>query len=171
MELKAQRELYDTYVDRVYYIVRRYVSDKYFATNVVQDAFLKIFNHIGKFDSDKGTLDTWITTVSIRVAISHLRKKNINFVYENDMVGIRSNDVDIIGKLNADDILKVLSSIHKKYRTVFNLFEIDGYSHKEIGIFLEISESSSRAYLSRAKKILQKKVTDMEIIQNYSYGR
>ena len=170
-DFKAQRALYDLYVDRVYFIVRRYISDKYFATNVVQDVFLKIFIHIEKFDINKGSFSTWLNTIAVRIAISHLRKKNINFVYDNDMIEIKSNEVDILAKLNTDDILNILASIHKKYRTVFNLFEIDGYNHKEIGVFLGISESSSRAYLSRAKKILQKRMEEMEIVQNYGYGR
>ncbi len=169
-EIKAQKELYDSFVDRIYYIVKRYVSDDYFVKNIVQDIFLKIFINIDKYEEGKGMFSTWFNTISVRESINHIRKRKVNFDLNLDHISNAQIEGDVLAKLNADDILKVLSTINDKYRVVFNLYEIDGFSHKEIGNLLGITESSSRTYLTRAKKILKEKIIKLSIIQSYSYG-
>lgn len=169
-EIKAQKELYYAFVDRVYYVVKRYVSDDYFVNNIVQDVFLKVFINIDKYDEEKGMFSTWINTISVRESISYVRKKKFDLILDLNPVSSQNIKGDVLAKLNADDILKVLSSINDKYRIVFNLYEIDGFSHKEIGELLGITESSSRTYLTRAKNILKDKIIKLGIIQSYSYG-
>ena len=170
-EFKAQRMLYDTYVDTMYYVVKRYVNDEYYIANIVQDIFLKIFNNIDKYDSIKGAFSTWINTIAVRETINHLKKQKNFMVYNQNLKVVKSTEEGILDKLNADDILEVLSSIHEKYRTVFNLYEIDGFSHKEIAEILGITDSSSRTYLTRAKKILQERINQMNNQKFTTYGR
>lgn len=168
-DTKAQRELYDLYIDRIYYIVRRYISDNYYINNIIQDIFLKIFNNIDKYDHNKGAFITWINTISVRASISHLRKSKLNYVILSENDNFTSQEVDILSKLNADDILSILSRIHEKYRIVFNLYEIDGYNHKEIAEIINITESSSRSYLTRAKKLLQEALYKTQVSNTPNY--
>lgn len=152
----AQRKLYDLYVDRLYYVIYRYVNDPYYIENILQDVFLKTFKNLDTFDSSKASFTTWITTIAIRESLNHLRKKKLTFVSFEDSVKDISTEIDpILSKMEAQELMYLIASIPEKLRIVFNLYEVDGYSHKEIEIMLGITASTSRAYLTRAKKHIQ----------------
>lgn len=156
-ELSAQEQLYAFYVDRLYYTIFRYVNDAYYIENIVQDVFLKIFNHIARYDPSKASFSTWIKVIAIREAINHCKKKAMQFAPIEEATDL-SQDPAIangLAELKAADILAMIAKIPDKYRIIFNLFEIDGYSHQEIGDFLDITESTSRSYLTRAKKMIK----------------
>lgn len=156
-ELSAQEQLYTFYVDRLYYTVLRYVSDRYYIENIVQDVFLKIFKHISHYDPSKASFSTWVKVIAIREAINHCKKKSISFSPIEDAGDLSRDDAVATGlaQLKAADILSVIAKIPDKYRIIFNLYEIDGYSHQEIADFLGITDSTSRSYLSRAKSMIQ----------------
>ena len=154
-DYKAQRELYNQYVDRLYFIIRRYVNDDYFIKNILQDVFLKVFNHIGKYDPKKASFNTWIHTIAIRESINHLKKKSLEFTSLDFALEQKTNVADILSQLQAEEVLKCISNIPEKYSVIFNLYEIDGYSHQEIAALLNIGASTSRSYLTRAKQMIQ----------------
>lgn len=155
-DINAQRALYDLYVDRLYYVVYRYVNDTYYIENILQDVFLKTFNKLETFDSNKASFTTWINTIAIRESLNHLRKKKLTFVPYEEVTKDISAEIDpIISKMDAQELMYLIATIPEKLRIVFNLYEIDGYNHNEIETMLGIKASTSRSYLTRAKAHIQ----------------
>ncbi len=168
-DLEGQKALYELFLDRLYFIAIRYVSNQYYVENILQDVFLKVFNNLDKFDSKKASFNTWITTITIRECLNHLRKKVLEFEpIENDQLKIVGNIDPLLLEMDTEELIEAISSIPDKYRVVFNLFEIDGYSHKEISEELQINTSTSRSYLTRAKKQIQSKLINHPVKLNRS---
>ena len=164
-EKKAQQSLYNLFVDRLYYVVLRYVNDTFYTQNVLQDVFFKAFKNIDSFDEKIASFNTWITTIAIRESISHCRKKSFDFSPIENM-NIPTSDLEnILSQLQAEELLKVIAKIPDKFRVVFNLYEIDGFKHHEIAEILGISEGTSRSYLTRAKQQLRKKLAPIYSFQ------
>lgn len=157
-EYKAQQLLYNLFVDRLYFVVFRYVNDSFFTQNVLQDVFFKAFKNIDRFDPKKAAFNTWITTIAIRESISHCRKRQLAFTPIEELNLPYNESDNILSKLAAEDLLTTITEIPEKYRMIFNLYEIDGYSHKEIAALLDISVGTSRSYLTRAKQQIQNKL-------------
>jgi RNA polymerase sigma-70 factor (ECF subfamily) len=158
-EDSAMRAIYDRYVDRLYYVVKRYVKEDYHVENLLQDIFLKVFNNIDSFDPEKGKFNTWVTTIAIRASLNHLRKNNVNLMPLEDVTTWASADVDpLLTQLELEDLMSRVNAIPDKYRVIFTLYEIDGYDHNEIAEMLGIGASTSRSYLTRAKKMLQEEI-------------
>lgn len=163
----AQKRLYVEHVDRLYYVVYRYTQDKFDVENLLQDIFLKIFNKIDSFDSDKGSFVTWSTTIAIRTAINFCKKSKIDFSLLNEELESGSATSELpLSDLDAQDLLDLIGSIEFKYRIVFNLYEIDGYKHDEIAQMLGVNASTSRSSLTRAKKLIREKIALTRMI-NY----
>jgi len=157
-ELAAQKELYSLFVDRLYYVIFRYTNNDFYTQNILQDVFLKVFKNIDSFNPNIASFNTWISTIAIRESINHCRKKAVQFQpIDEHHLGIANVDM-ILSKLQAEELLKLIASIPEKYRVIFNLYEIDGYKHKEIAKILRITESTSRSYLARAKRIIQEEL-------------
>ncbi|RYY36177.1 MAG: RNA polymerase sigma factor [Sphingobacteriaceae bacterium] len=154
--LKYQEVLYKQYYGYAMGIGLRYSINRDDALEAVNDAFIKVFNAIHTYSEDK-PFKAWLRTVVVNTAID-LRRKGLKFMMNTDIdeappIGQHAS---VIGKMNAEDILKLLDELPEIQRTIFNLYEIDGYSHEEIGNMLDIPVSSSRVYLSRAKEKLRK---------------
>lgn len=156
-EASAQKELYHLYVDRLYYTVLRYINDTYVVENVLQDVFIKIFTKLDTYDPTKGAFSTWSTTIAIRESLNHLRKRKLIFE-PLDKVQVSSNIDSVISSMNVDDLLEIIKRLPTKYQVIFNMHVIDGYSHVEIEKMININQNTSRSYLSRAKKMLQKEI-------------
>lgn len=157
-EYKAQKLLYDLFVDRLYFVIFRYVNDSFYTQNILQDVFFKAYKNIERYDPKKSAFNTWITTIAIRESISHCRKRKLDFSPIESLNLPYSESENILSKLKAKDLLNTISEIPEKYRVIFNLYEIDGYSHLEIAKLLTISVSTSRSYLTRAKQQIQNKL-------------
>lgn len=158
-EESAMRAIYDRYVDRLYYVVKRYVKEDFHIENILQDTFLKVFNKIDSFDAQKGSFNTWITTIAIRESLNHLRKSKMDIMPLDDASTWVSADVDpLLTQLELEDLMIRVNAIPEKYGIIFKLYEVDGYDHKEIAEMLGIGTSTSRSYLTRAKKMLQEEI-------------
>lgn len=155
----AQKCLFEKYARLMTGLCMRYVDSYEEAQDVVQEGFIKIYKKIGTF-SGKGSLEGWIRRIMVNTSLDYLRKiKHQRFNLSVDDVDYKlKEDDDIIGSLQADDLLKVIRTLPPGYRTVFNMYAIEGYSHKEIGDQLEISENTSKSQYSRARTLLQKKL-------------
>lgn len=155
----CQRALVDNYSELLYSICLRYTGDETKSKDVLQEAFIRIFRYIDKYDPNKGALTTWMRKICVNVALRSLKKKNLEVstltVEFNNRVII---EPEILSKFGREDLMKVVMTLPDGYRQVFNLSVIEGYSHKEIGKMLGIQEVSSRSNLSRAKQILRKKL-------------
>ena len=152
--LKYQELLYKQFYGYAMGIGLRYSLNRDDALEVVNDAFIKVFNAINNFNSDK-PFKAWLRTILVNTAIDRRRKDlkfQLNVELENATLVSGAN---VIENLNAQDILKLMKQLPPIQLTIFNLYEIDGYSHDEIGQILSIPVSSSRVYLSRAKEKLR----------------
>lgn len=165
-ERAAQKLLYDTFSPRMYPICCRYVRDPVDAEDVLVTAFTQILDKIGQFRGD-GSLEGWIKRIVVNEALTFLRKKKRLFA------GAPLEDIDdttvaqqFHDPLVAEDLLKMISTLPPGYRTVFNLYAIDGYSHQEIAEQLGINENTSKSQLSRARAYLQKVLADRDRLPN-----
>lgn len=148
----------------------KYTSNKEDAVETVNDGFLKVFKHIYNYEASYTDLAAsftgWFKKIMIHTAIDRFRKdKNLLTVDEigDDSMEISHPGEDAIEKISHDEIMKAVHNLSPGYRVVFNLYVIDGLTHKEIGEYLNISEGTSKSNLSKARKILQN-----EIAQFYS---
>lgn len=153
--LKYQELLYKQFYGYAMGIGLRYSINRDDALEVVNDAFIKVFNSIKNYNSDR-PFKAWLRTVIVNTAIDR-RRKDLKFQLhvEIDNAMPVSSSINAIENLNVQDILKLMQLLPPIQLTIFNLYEIDGYSHDEISKLLAIPESSSRVYLSRAKEKLR----------------
>lgn len=164
--LKAQSTLYQTYKNTLFSLCLKYCRNIEEAEDNLQDSFIEIFNNIKKY-SEKGSFEGWMKRITINKAIDKYKKKDfINVVLNNDILEdddttINETEVEIPLKI----ILKFVQNLPNRYRLVFNLYELDGYSHKEIAELLQISESTSKSNLHRAKLILKEKIKEIKSSQ------
>jgi RNA polymerase sigma factor (sigma-70 family) len=155
-ERKAQEKLYDTFSVAMAAICMRYTKSKDDALEVLNDGFLKVFKNINRFDRAKASLYTWMRTIMINTAIDYLKRKHPAF---EEIPGTGSEepaiDNETILKYEADELLSLIRKLPAATQTVFILFTVDGYSHKEIARQLGISEGTSKWHLSDARRQLK----------------
>lgn len=160
----AQRELYDRYSSKMYGLCYRYVHHAMEAEDVLVTAFMKIFDKIDQFKGE-GSFEGWIRRIMVNEALSHLRKNRSLYLETEIEQADREPDYDQLSdQLEAEDLLKMIEELPAGYRAVFNMYAIDGYSHKEIAQQLGISENTSKSQLSRARTYLQKMLVRHEWI-------
>lgn len=156
-ERQAQEALYKAYYAQMLRICYRYLKTKDLAQEALNAGFLKVFQNIKTFDSQKGDLGAWICTIMIRTAIDKNRRELKFFTtsYDDQDTDEYFIDPHILSKLYAEDLLKNIQQLPDATRVIFNLSVIDGYTHKEISNQLQITESTSRWHLAEAKKKLR----------------
>ena len=153
---RYQKMLYDKYACKVYPVCYRYAKNEEDAKDILQETFIRVYNKLDTFQG-KGSFEGWIRKIAVNTSIRH---------YQNSLRKIDDRDIErapeasandnILSELNAEDILKKISELPTGYRLVFNMYAIEGFSHKEIAEELGISEGSSRSQLTRARKCLIK---------------
>lgn len=155
-KLKYQELLYRQYYGYGMSISLRYSANKDEATEILNDSFLKVFDNISKFKTDL-SFKSWFRRIVINTSIDYYRK-NVKFNNTDSIDDIfitETIDNNVIDELNAEDILKLLNQLPEIYRFTFNMYEIEGYKHEEIAEKLNITTSTSRSNLTRAKKMLK----------------
>lgn len=156
---EAQKRLYQLYAKKMMPICIRYSNDNETAKDLLHDGFLKVFAHLVDFKGE-GSFEGWVRKIFVNVALEHLRKQSEAF-YTVDVEEARQlseSDYSVMDRLSAEEIMRWIQQLPEAYRTVFNMFAIDGYSHKEIAEKMGITETSSRVYLLRARQLLQEKL-------------
>jgi len=154
---KAQRELYMLYSSKVMGICRRYSYSKFEADDIFQEAFITIYKGMKSYDKMKGEFEHWLHRITVNCALKHIQKNSRNnFVdidetNENNLENVELND-----SLNAKELLFLIDQLPPGKKTIFNLYVIEGYTHKEISEMLRISEGTSKSQLAKAKEILVK---------------
>ena len=160
--LKYQEALYKRFYSYAVGVSLRYSLNRDDALEVVNDAFIKVFNAINNFNSDK-PFKAWLRTIIVNTAIDRRRKDlkfQLNVEIEHAMPVVAASTV---ANLDAQDILKLMRNLPPLQAAIFNLYEIDGYNHDEIAVLLSIPVSSSRVYLSRAKEKLRSLIRSEDI--------
>ena len=142
----------------------RYADRYEEAQDIVQDGFVKVFTKIKSF-SGSGSLEGWIRRIMVNTALDYLRKikaERFNFSIDEVENSIKEDQL-IESGMQVDDLLKLIQQLPLGYRTVFNLYAVEGYTHKEIADKLQISENTSKSQYSRARTLLQKKLEHLEL--------
>ncbi len=160
----AQRSLYDQYSYKMYALCYRYVKDSMEAEDVLVTAFTKIFERIDQFKGE-GSFEGWIRRVIVNEALTYLRRNRSMYLETDLEAADREPDYqNISDHLEAEELMQMIQELPSGYRIVFNMYAIDGYSHKEIADQLGISENTSKSQLSRARTYLQKMLIDRDWI-------
>ena len=158
-ERNAQRRVFDTYYPVMLAIVRRYIRDDEEALDVVNQGFVKIFNKVEQYHFEN-SFEGWCKRIVINTALDHLRSsKRYKDFFSFDAI-LPSHQVynDGVNNMSVDELMEIISTISPISRVVFNMFAIDGYSHKEIADSLNISVGTSKWHLSSARKQIQSKL-------------
>ena len=155
----AQRKVYDHFVLSLYNTSNRILNDKLASEDAVQNTFIKAFDKIHQHDSKKGSFSSWIHRICVNESIAIIRKrKHVEDLSNHDY--IPDGKSSIVDALDAEYILEMMQKLTDTQRLIFNLYEVEGYSHREIGKLIGIGESSSRAYLTRAKTRLKSMLSE-----------
>jgi len=167
----AQKEFYDLFAKKMMGVCLMYTNNYEEAQDVLQDGFIKVFNKLSKF-VNKGSLEGWVRRIMVNTALDHYRKnKKFQKDVEIDAVSFKLEKQEyIVESINAQDLLKIIQTIPEGYRVVFNLFAIEGYSHKEIAEQLGVTESTSKSQFSRAKKMLRNILIERNIVTEGERG-
>jgi len=162
----AQKRLFDTYSSKMYGICYRYVKDSMEAEDILVTAFTKILDKIDQFKNE-GSFEGWIRRIIVNEALTHLRRNRSMYLETDLEQAYREPDYKNLDNfLEAEDLMSIIQELPSGYRIVFNMYAIDGYSHKEIADHLGISENTSKSQLSRARVYLQKKLAQHDWISN-----
>jgi len=155
-DLQAQEELYRRFAPKMYGVCLRFARNRMEAEDILQDGFIKVFKHMSDYRFE-GVFEGWVRRTFINTAINFYKKKSKDLIEINsekiELSG--STEANIIEAINASELLQLIQELPEGYRLVFNLHIIEGYSHKEIGQMLNISENTSKSQLSRARTTLQ----------------
>jgi RNA polymerase sigma factor (sigma-70 family) len=160
-----QKALFDRYSPRILAICMRYTNNTDEAYDILQDTFIKVFEKIISYKNE-GSFEGWLKRICVNTALDHIRRNKMDkFTDDVDSVQFKlSSSQGTLDDLLAEDLMEILKSLPAGYRTVFNMYVIDGYSHKEIADHLNITESTSKSQFSRARAILQKIIIEKEML-------
>lgn len=165
-DVSAQHEMYQRYSPKMLSVCYRYSKTREDAEDMLQEGFIKVFSQINKYEG-RGSLEGWILRIIVHTCINHLKKNkkfndNIDLAFAGNIVIAEDNIPSII---QAKQVVESIRTLPIGYRTVLNLYAIEGYSHKEIGHLLDIEESTSRSQYNRAKNMLEDILVKKKIIQ------
>ncbi|MGB4770562.1 MAG: RNA polymerase sigma factor [Chitinophagaceae bacterium] len=162
---RMQELLYKTYSPKMYGVCLRYAGNPDDAQDILQEGFVKVFKNLTRFRGD-GSFEGWIRRIFVNTAIEHYRRKvNMYPVTENQENSIEDKDWTAFDRLALKDLLEIIQELSPGYRTVFNLYVVEGYTHKDIADILGISEGTSKSQLARAKAILQNVIKGKKRVQ------
>lgn len=154
----AQRDLYNRFAPKMMGVCMRYIHDREEAEHVMIGGMVKVFEKIDQFNGE-GSFEGWIRRIMVNESLMYIRKsKNMSLEVDIETVDREPNYHQLEETLEANDLLMLVGELPVGYRTVFNLFAIEGYNHQEIAEMLEISENTSKSQLSRARKYLQNRL-------------
>lgn len=158
---KAQRFLFEKYSEKMMGICLRYMKNREEAQDILQEGFIKVFQKIDQY-SGKGAFGGWIRTIMVNTALIQIRK-NKKWAYNVDVTtayDLSTDDISVLEEMAANDLMTLINSLPTGYKTVFNLFVVEGYSHKEIAEMLRVTESTSKTQYRKARLHLKKILDD-----------
>lgn len=160
---EAQQQLYSKHAPKMLGVCRQYIKDVHFAEDVMVQGFLKMFSKLHTFKF-KGSFEGWLRRIMIRESISYLRKKQF-VVYDDEVYEKQEQQTNLqTTDLDTEHIQQLIDALPQGYKMVFVLYTVEGYKHQEIAAMLGISESTSKSQLFKARKILQEKLQQQNII-------
>jgi len=157
---KAQGELYNLYAKKLFTLCLKYSKNYAESEDNLQDAFLTIFSKIKQYNGN-GSFEGWMKRIVINTALQRYRKASVLDVIKDDVLEEEIVEVEV-DQVPLDFLLEIIQQLPDKYRLVFNLYVLDGFSHKEIAEMLNVSVGTSKSNLSRARNILKEKIEENE---------
>jgi RNA polymerase sigma factor (sigma-70 family) len=156
---RAQKSIYDMLSAKMYAVCLRYMGDRESACDVLQDGFVTLFSKLDTY-SGEGSFEGWARRIFINTALMSLRRHDVMTGTEDieTAYSLADEGMDALQSMNYRELLDMVATLPAGFRTVFNMYVIEGYSHKEIGQKLGIEEATSRSQLQRARMLLQEKI-------------
>lgn len=155
-DIKGQEQLYRLYANKLFSTCLKYSSNPQEAEDNLQDAFVTIFDKIAQYNH-KGSFEGWLKRITINTALQKYRKQKVFEIVNEDH--LKNPEIEIDEEsVSIDFLLQIIQQLPNRYRLVFNLYALDGYSHKEIAALLDISAGTSKSNLARARCILKEKI-------------
>lgn len=157
-------EVFRRYAGKMIAVCRRYARHELEAEDILQDAFIKVFDNLGKFEF-KGSFEGWVRRIVINTALKNFQRAS----FQKEQLGLdnfdeQSLEPEAISNLQEEELMDLITRLPDGYRVVFNLYVIEGFSHKEISDMLEIGESTSRSQLVKARKMLKEQIQKIQMI-------
>jgi len=153
---RAQHELYELFAPKMLSVCRQYIKRREVAEEVMLGGFLKVFTHLSSYKNE-GSFEGWIRRIMVNESISQLRRdKKLLFNEDAEVENIKEHVAYIETELEVNEIQKLIDALPEGYKTVFVLYAVEGYKHSEIAELLQVSESTSKTQLFKARKMLQK---------------
>lgn len=166
-DARSQRKLFDSFADRFYRLAVRYVKDAAEAEDVVMLAFVKIFDGLKRFAyQEPRSFESWMYKILVNEALMALRRRHNFFLTEALDSENPDHETEVFQETDAGYLYQLILDLPDGYRTIFNLYVIEGYDHGEIAGLLGISENTSRSQLFKAKQLLKRKINQ----EGFSYG-
>ncbi|MFC6999712.1 RNA polymerase sigma factor [Rufibacter roseus] len=163
-DAKAQRFLYERYAGPMLGVCMRYLKNEMDAEEVMINGFMKVYQNVDRFEQ-KGSFEGWVRRIMVNEALQHLRKQEImHMSIEKEHNYLASEDATADSDMSAEEMMEMLHDLPAGYRAVFNLYAIEGYSHKEIADMLNISEGTSKSQLSKARAMLQRMLAQQGVM-------
>lgn len=158
----AQKQVYERFSSRMLGVCLRYLGNRPDAEEILLNGFLKVFEKIGQYKNE-GSFEGWIRRIMVNECLNHLRKQKFLYVEYSSQQVTENNDLTYNeSRFEVEDLLQLIDKLPQGYKTVFNLYAIEGYSHLEIAEMLGINENTSKSQLSRARAWLQREIANLE---------
>jgi RNA polymerase sigma-70 factor (ECF subfamily) len=155
----AQKRIYDHFVSRMFRLCKRYVTNQQDAEELLMNGFLKFFKSLDKFEyQEQNSLEVYLKRIMVNECLMFLRKTKAVQISTDSILELANETENVLHQLEAEELYQLVLSLPTGYRTVFNLYAIEGYSHAEIAQNLKISEGTSKSQLSKARALLQEKL-------------
>ena len=164
-DLDAQKQIYDLVGTKLFSICLKYSRNYQEAQDNLQDSFIKIFDNIDKFKFE-GSFEGWCKRITINTALARYIKHDVYELFNENQLTEQEDIIEENGSVSLEFLLEIVQQLPNRYRLVFNLYVLDGYSHKEIATLLEITEGTSKSNLARGRKILKDKIDKATNEQN-----
>lgn len=174
-DAEAIKALYTAFAPKLYGICIRYARTNFEAEDILQDGFIKIIKSFPGFQGNKHNLESWLRKIILFTSIDHF-KLNLPLKHQIDIADVQEecgdcSYQDIEAGLNSEDLVAIINKLPVGYKVVFNLYVVEGFSHREIASMLGISEGTSKSQLSKAKKFLKVLLTKQQLFEKtIKYG-
>lgn len=160
-DVRAQEKLYKLFAPKMFGVCLRYAKDNTEAEDNMQEGFILVFLHIKKFRQE-GSLEGWIRRIMVNVSYEKYRKQHLLYPVEDVTIYERQNfSDDIMAEISAKELIGLIQKLSPRYRMVFNLYVLEGMSHREISEEMNISVGTSKSNLARARDVLKRRVKNL----------
>jgi len=164
-DTKAQSDIYKLFSGKLFAICLKYSRNHVEAEDNLQDAFMTIFEKISQYKY-KGSFEGWLKKITVNTALQRYRNKSVFNIVNEDRIESTTLDIEDNDDVDIDFLLLIIQELPDRYRLVFNLYTLDGYSHKEIAKMLDITTGTTKSNLARARQILKNKIENYKATLN-----